>query len=197
MGGFVRKIAGKPKKDRYKATSMEKFQTKFASETIDRLNPMIGAVLNKVKEYSAQNFTGQGEGIANLDAMKVAKNMPGALGLGVQLGTGVGSILGQTMNVNNSADALIGNTSNISSGGTKGKMKGLEAQTTYLKGAAGETDTLMKGTMANVKLATSDLLGEASAKIKRDTAPLALINPLVNMGGQKFGSSKMTNMLGT
>ena len=191
MGGFVRKIAGKPKKDRYKATSMEKFQTKFASETLDRLNPMIGAVLNKVKEYSAQNFTGQGEGIANLDAMKVAKNMPGALGLGVQLGTGVGSILGQTMNVNNSADALIGNTSNISSGGAKGKMKGLEAQTTYLKGAAGETDTLMKGTMANVKLATSDLLGEASAKIKRDSAPLALLNPSLEYTGKLLGESEM------
>jgi len=59
--------------------------------------------------------------------MKAATNIPGVLGVGVKAGIGVGNILGRTMDVNKSADSLIGAVNNVSVGGTKGKIKKDEA----------------------------------------------------------------------
>ena len=183
MSGKLRQMAGKPKKDRYKATSIEKFQTQFANELLNKLNPQIRSTIGAIRDYGEKNFVGEGEGISNFDAMKVAKNIPGPIGLGVTTGVGIGNILGRTMDVHDSAENLIGTVNNISTGGTKGKMKKDEANLLALKGQMGEFDTLTKGLGANVKLATSDLLGTASAKIKRDSAGMNLLLPAAEYGG--------------
>ena len=190
MSGKLRQIAGKPKKDRYKATSIEKFQTKFANELLNKLNPQIRATIGAIRDYGEKNFVGEGEGISNFDAMKVAKNIPGPIGLGVTTGVGIGNILGRTMDVHDSAENLIGTVNNISTGGTKGKMKKDEANLLALKGQMGEFDTLTKGLGANVKLATSDLLGTASAKIKRDSAGMNLLLPAAEYSGTLLTSGE-------
>ena len=86
MAGKLRQMAGKPKKDRDKASSIEKFQTQFANEMLDRLNPQIRSVIGKIRDYADQDFQGQAEGVGNFEAMKVAKNIPGVIGAGVQAG---------------------------------------------------------------------------------------------------------------
>lgn len=189
MGGFVRKIAGKPKKERYKATSMEKFQTQFSTELLERLNPNIRKVIGAIRDYGSQDFASEQEGIANLDAMKAASMIPGPIGTGVALGIGVGNIMGRTSNVDQSADKLIGALSNLSTAATKGKVKETEANMLAVKGQAGEFDTLTKGIGANVKLATSDLLGQAAYKVKRDSAGMNLFAPALSAAGGAFGGS--------
>ena len=186
MAGKIRQMAGKPKKDRYRATSMEKFQTQFANEMLEKLNPQIRSVIGKIRDYAAQDFASEGEGIANLEAMKMAKNVPGVVGTGMQMGIGIGNILGRTSNVDTSADNLIGSLSNISSAGTKGLMKSTDANLLAVKGQMGEFDTLTKGLTASTKLATNDLLSQASAKLKRDTAPLALLKPTLEYTGYQI-----------
>lgn len=183
MAGKLRQMAGKPKKDRYKASSIEKFQTQFANEMLDRLNPQIRSVIGKIRDYADQDFQGQAEGVGNFEAMKVAKNIPGVIGAGVQAGVGIGSILGRTMNVNNSADSLMGTLSNLSTASTKGKMKSTDANLMAMKGAMGEFDTLTKGTTAATKLATSDMLGANAAKLKRNTAGMNLLLPTFEYTG--------------
>ena len=190
MSGKLRQMAGKPKKDRYKATSIEKFQTQFANELLNKLNPQIRSTIGAIRDYGEKNFVGEGEGISNFDAMKVAKNIPGPIGLGVTTGVGIGNILGRTMDVHDSAENLIGTVNNISTGGTKGKMKKDEANLLALKGQMGEFDTLTKGLGANVKLATSDLLGTASAKIKRDSAGMNLLLPAAEYSGTLLTSGE-------
>tara|TARA_R100001510_G_scaffold57669_1_gene66748 strand:- start:3105 stop:3677 length:573 start_codon:yes stop_codon:yes gene_type:complete len=186
MAGKLRQIAGKPKKDRYRATSIEKFQTQFANELLDKLNPQIRSVIGKIRDYADQNFVAEGEGIGNFDAMKIAKTIPGPVGFGIQTGIGVGNILSRTSNVNNSADLMIGKLANMSTSGTKGEIKSRDANLMALKGQMGEFDTLTKGTMASTKLATNDLLSEASAQLKRDTAPMALFKPALEFTGYQI-----------
>ncbi len=190
MSGKLRQMAGKPKKDRYKATSIEKFQTQFANELLNKLNPQIRKTIGAIRDYGEKNFVSEGEGIANFDAMKAATNIPGVLGVGVKAGIGVGNILGRTMDVNKSADSLIGAVNNVSVGGTKGKIKKDEANLLGLKAQMGEFDTLTKGLGANVKLATSDLLGTANAKIKRDSAAMNLLLPAAEYSGKLMTSGE-------
>jgi len=54
----------------------------------------------------------------------------------------------------------------------------------------GEFDTLTKGLGANVKLATSDLLGTANAKIKRDSAAMNLLLPAAEYSGKLMTSGE-------
>ena len=189
MGGFVRKITGKPKKERYKATSMEKFQTQFSTELLERLNPNIRKVISAIRDYGSQDFASEQEGIANFDAMKAASIIPGPIGTGVALGIGVGNIIKRTSNVDQSADRLIGTLSNMSTASTKGKVKATEANMLAVKGQAGEFDTLTKGIGANVKLSTSDLLGQAAYKTKRDSAAMNLFMPAFTAAGVAAGKA--------
>lgn len=189
MGGFVRKITGKPKKDKYRATEAEKFNTRMATTILNTVNPQIRRILNTIKDDISKNYTGEAEGIGNFDAMKIAKNIPGPVGTGIQAGIGIGNILGRTANVNDSADLMVGKVTNMSTSGTKGYLKNIGAQSNFLKGSLGEFDISAKGSTAGVKLATTDLLGDAKATIARNTAPLALINPTLQGAGQIIGGS--------
>ena len=186
MAGKIRQMAGKPKKDRYRATSIEKFQTKFANELLNKLNPQIRSIIGKIRDFADQDFVSEGEGIGNFDAMKIAKNIPGPVGTGVQVGIGVGNMLSKTANVNDSADLTIGKLANISTSGTKGLIKSRDANLLALKGQMGEFDTLTKGLTASTKLATNDLLGTAAAKIKRDTAGMNLLKPAAEYTGYQI-----------
>ena len=193
MSGFIRKIAGKPKVDKYRATEAEKFNTNMANTILNIVNPQIREVLNTIKDDIGKNFTGESEGIGNFEAAKVAKKIPGPVGTMLEVGVGMGNMFGRTANVNDSADRMIGVVANRSTSGTKGFLKNIGAQSSYLKGSLGEFDTAAKSSTAGVKLATTDLLSDAKATISSNTAPFALINPTLQATGFKIG--KETDLL--
>lgn len=190
MSGKFRQMMGKPKKGQYRASDMEKFQTQMSTDLLNRLNPNIRKLLQSVKDYSSKNFVGEKQGISAFDVAK-ATGGTGAIGLGLALGTGVGSMLGRTMNVNDSADRTIGAVTNMGTAAASGKLEANKGNVLALRGQAGEFDTLSKGLTANVKLATSDLLSQADYTNKRNSAILALLNPAAKATGQFLGDAYM------